>query len=64
MLSDGNFSAYHHSKSDPYIKIRYINCQIPYNTKLSRLHGKLLFHHKKFSVAHGGPKDYACDGDY
>ena len=31
---------------------------------LSRLHGKLLFCHKTFAVAHDGPKDYACDGDY
>jgi len=37
---------------------------IPYNTKLSRLHGKLLFRHKTFAVAHDGPKDYARDGDY
>ena len=32
--------------------------------KLSRLHGKLLFRHKTFAVAHDGPKDYASDGDY
>ena len=38
--------------------------QLPYNTKLSRFHGKLLFCHKTFAVAHDGPKDYACDGDY
>ena len=39
-------------------------CSLPYNTKLSRLHGKLLFRHKTFAVAHDGPKDYACEGDY
>ena len=37
---------------------------IPYNTKLLRFHGKLLFRHKTFAVAHDGPKDYASDGDY
>ena len=38
--------------------------KLPYNTKLLGFHGKLLFHHKTFAVAHDGPKDYACEGDY
>ena len=42
---------------------------IPYSTKrswqeLSRLHGKLLFCHKTFTVACDEPKDSACDRDY
>ena len=37
---------------------------ILYNMKLLRLHGKLLFRHKTFAIAHDGPKDYACDRDH
>ena len=32
--------------------------------KLLRLCGKFLFHHKTFTVARDGPKDYDFDGDY
>jgi len=42
----------------------WLYIQLLYSTKLSWLHGKLLFRHKTFAIAHDGPKDYACEGDY